>query len=140
MTCPPSLPPPARTAPRRCSIAACPRDRPGIPSAQSPQVWPTPPTRTPTRWAPRMNSSRSSSVESELVPGEPAAGVSDLPGSSGLLCVSRGSFILSVTLVAGFSNLVRAATENAYKFFAGVDPQLREHFAQVVFHGARAEE
>jgi hypothetical protein len=38
----------------------------------------------PSRWAPRMNSSRSSSVESELVLGEPAAGVSDPPGSSGL--------------------------------------------------------
>jgi hypothetical protein len=49
----------------------------------------SPADRTPTHWAPRMNSSRSISVESELVLGEPAAGVSDPQGWSGLLCVSR---------------------------------------------------
>jgi hypothetical protein len=33
---------------RRRSIAVCPRDRPGISTAQSPQAWPTRPARTPT--------------------------------------------------------------------------------------------
>ena len=48
MTCPLGWPPPGPAATRRHSIAAWPRDKPGISAGRSPQVWPARPTRTPT--------------------------------------------------------------------------------------------